>query len=309
MRSNGAGAVIKLEALANKQLGLITHAQALEAGLGRFALSRLVRAGAWKRVLPRVFLRAGFHESAEERIAAACLWLGGSALASHRSAANLWGLQVDVVGAEVSTRLADSRTAPGVVVHRSADLAVEDRRMRRGIPVTSPARTIIDLASCLGEDALAYVVEEAWRRQLAAPDWVERRLQKLGGRGRPGAKRLAGLLADCRRRERPLESALEVRLWRLLLRSKLPLPEPGFPFRDDYGQPGRIDFAYPAQRLAIEADGFEFHGTRAAFERDRLRTARLSALGWRVLPVTWKHLDDQPAKVVERIRQALEFRA
>jgi very-short-patch-repair endonuclease len=256
-----------------------------------------------------VFLRAGAHHGAEGRLAAACFFAGAQALASHRSAANLWGLKVEEVGAEVSTELGVRREAAGLIVHRSSDLAPGDRRVRRGIPVTSQARTLVDLASCLDEEALAFVVEEAWRRQIAAPDWVERRLEQLGGRGRPGAKSLASVLADCRRREHPLESALEVRLWRLLVRSKLPLPDPGYPFHDDHGHPARIDFAYPAARLALEADGFEFHGTRAAFERDRLRTARLSAQGWRVLPVTWRQLEEQPTKVLARIRQALEFGA
>ena len=86
------------------------------------------------------------------------------------------------------------------------------------------------------------------------------------------------------------------------------MPIPNYEFRDDFGQPGRIDFAYPSQQLAIEAEGFGFHGNREVFEKDRLRTSRLVALGWRVMPVTWKQLDEQRDQVVQRIRLALGFR-
>jgi very-short-patch-repair endonuclease len=129
-------------------------------------------------------------------------------------------------------------------------------------------------------------------------------LKKLGSRGRRiGA--LAAILDDCATRTRPLESALEVRMWTLLRKAKFPVPRGGYGFQDDDGQPGRIDIAYPEQRLAIECDGYEHHGTREAFENDRVRTTRLAALGWRVFPVTWKQLDEQPMEVLKRVSEAL----
>ena len=73
-------------------------------------------------------------------------------------------------------------------------------------------------------------------------------------------------------------------------------------------QPGRIVFAFPEQSLAIECDGYEHHGVREAFDDDRLRMARLVALGWRVMPLTWKHVTEQRTKVLARIKEALAFR-
>jgi very-short-patch-repair endonuclease len=102
-----------------------------------------------------------------------------------------------------------------------------------------------------------------------------------------------------------LESALEVRVWRLLREHKLPLPEPGLEFHDDEGHPCRIDFSYVAQRLAIEADGFETHGHRDAFEKDRTRLSRLATAGWRVIHVTARHVKDQPERVVRWVARAL----
>lgn len=300
------GSLSELVALSHKQHGLMTHAQAISAGMNRMAISRLVRSGAWQLVRPRVFRRKATSQTEDQALMAVCLWLGEGVVVSHRSAARLYGLKVDPGEPEVTSPPRFRGELAGVIVHRTRSMDDADRRVRRAIPVTSAARTLIDLASCLAEEELAIVVEEAWRKQLAAPDWVARRLAELSTQGRrTGA--LAEILADCRRRERPLESALEVRMWRLLKRSKLPLPVCGLEFRDDFGPPGRIDLAFPTQRLALECDGYEFHGTRESFERDRVRTARLVALGWRVMPVTWRQLDEQRDNVVERLRQALRF--
>lgn len=186
------------------------------------------------------------------------------------------------------------RTAPSERLHSSLSVRYPEQPCSH------------DLASCLDEEQLAIVVEEAWRKKIAEPDWVARRLKALSKKGRKTGA-LAEIVADCRSREKPLESALEVRVWWLLKKSGLPLPRSNYEFRDDYGQPGRIDFAFPDESLAIECDGFASHGEREAFENDRLRTQRLVALGWRVLPVTWRLLDEQRSKVLERIRQALRY--
>lgn len=299
----------ELAALSSKQHGLLTHAQAMSRGLNRTALSRLVRAGVWERVRPRVFRRAAASQTEEQALLAVCLWFGEGAVVSHRSAARLHGLDLErSKELEVTTPLGGA-SAKGVLIHRSRALDPVDVRQLRGIPITTGARTIIDLASCLDEERLAIVVEEAWRKRIAAPDWVARRLGELGVQGRrTGA--LAEILADCRAREAPLESALEVRFWRRLKRARLPMPVPAYEFRDDFGQPGHVDFAYPEHQLAIECDGYGTHGTREAFENDRLRASRLAALGWRVMQVTWSQLSERGgAGVFDRLRHALRYRS
>jgi very-short-patch-repair endonuclease len=287
----------------------MTHAQATSAGLTRTAISRLVRAGKWQVVRPRVFRRAAAAQTEEQSLLAVCLWIGESAVVSHRSAARLYGLDLPLGDPEVTTEPRFATRAEDVIVHRVSTLEDQDRRLLRGIPITTGARTVIDLASCLDDEPLAIVVEEAWRKNVAAPSWMSDRLEQLtehGGQGRP-SRVLAEILADCLTRPKPLESALEVRVWRLLKHAGLK-PTPDFEFRDDHGQPGRLDFAFPECALAIEADGFQTHGEREGFERDRVRNARLAALGWRVVPVTWRQLDEQPRQVVQRIREALRYR-
>ena len=302
-------ALRKAVALTAKQRGLITHAQVVAAGLNRTALSRLVRSEQWQLVRPRVFRRKAKEQTEEQSVFAVCLWIGDSAVVSHRSAARLHGLDVPVGHPEVTTTTRFDTRKEDVIVHRVRTLDEKDRRLLRGIPITTGARTVIDLASCLEDEPLAIAVEEAWRKEIAAPAWVRDRLDQLGkdkGQGRP-ALVLAELLADCLTRTKALESALEVRVWRLLKKAGLS-PTPNFEFRDDHGQPGRIDFAFPDRSLAIEADGFQTHGEREAFESDRVRNQRLVALGWRVLPVTWRQLDEQPRAVVQRVREALCYR-
>lgn len=297
----------ELVALSTKQYGLMTHAQATSAGVNRMKLSRLVKRKVWEEVRPRVFRRAAKNQTEEQELVALCLWLGEGTLVSHRSAARLLGLNLERKLPEVTTGRHKARTIKGVICHRSDELTEDDRRKHSKIPMTNGARTIIDLASCLDEDQLAIVVEEAWRLKVAPPDWVQRRLKDLGVRGRSAAA-LAEILADCANREKALESALEVRMWHLLRKAGMPTPRGGYEFRDDHGQPGRIDIAYPDEGIAIECDGFEHHGTREAFETDRLRTQRLTALGWRVFQVSSKQLDEQPADVVKRVKEALSHR-
>ncbi|MDP2269226.1 MAG: type IV toxin-antitoxin system AbiEi family antitoxin domain-containing protein [Archangium sp.] len=296
-----------LAALAAKQHGLMTHEQAITHGLSRTKLSRLVRSGVWQQVRPRVFRRAAATQTDEQALKAVCLWHGEGAVVSHRSAARLHGLILDKSDPELTVPLKASIQIPDVTLHRRKPLDPDDVKELRGLSVTKGARTLIDLASCLDEETLAIVVEEAWRKRIAAPDWVARRLKELKPLPQ-GGRVLSEILADCSTRKTPLESALEVRVWRLMLELGSPRPIPNYEFTDAWGQPGRIDFAFPEQSLAIECDGYEHHGVREAFDDDRLRTARLVALGWRVMPITWKHVTEQRTKVLARIKEALAFR-
>lgn len=296
-----------LAALASKQHGLMTHEQAMAEGLNRMKLSRLVRSGVWQQMRPRVFRRTAANQTEEQALKAVCLWHGDGAVVSHTSAARLYGLKLDKGDPEFTVPLKSTAQLPGVTLHRRSTLDSDDVKDVRGIAVTRGARTIIDLASCLDEDALAIVVEEAWRRRVATPDWVARRLNEFKTRPQ-GALALSEILADCATRKTPLESALEVRVWRLMLELDSPRAIPNYEFSDEWGQPGRIDFAFPEQSLAIECDGYEHHGEREAFDDDRLRMARLVALGWRVMPLTWKHVTEQKTKVLARIKEALAHR-
>ena len=159
-----------------------------------------------------------------------------------------------------------------------------------GIRVTSPARTLIDVAPCVGVDVLEEALDDALRRELVSLRFLRRRAEQLGAR-----KVLKDLVGA--RDGRVPESSLETRLLRALRAAGLPKPA----VQHRIGR-YRVDFAYVDARLAIECDGYRYHSGRRAFDDDRARQNALTATGWRVLRVTWPQLRDGPEDVLAAIR-------
>ena len=173
-----------------------------------------------------------------------------------------------------------------------------------GFSVTTVPRTLLDLASKISKEKLAWAVEHAWRRGDTTPQELRWRLDRVRERGIKGISKLDAVLLDCERRIRPLESALEVRMWRVLERSGL-RSEPQLTVWDEQGEL-RIDFAFMFERVAVETMGKKSHEGDANLERDSRRAMRLSALGWAVVPVTWEMLEENTKGVLQRIRRTLQ---
>jgi very-short-patch-repair endonuclease len=291
--------------MAARQNGCVHHAQLRAAGLHPMEIRRLREQQGWGTILPGVYgdeKETGF----EQGLHAALLWSGANSVVSHRAAARVLGLDgIDAAPTEITVPLSRRPRSKKVVVHRS-ELSRSDSQVHKRLRLTSAARTLVDLAGVVDEDTLSLAVESAWRRRLCSLEALEQRAFELGTQGRPGMKALSSVMEDCRDRGKPLDSALEVRLWRTWP-AELPRPVPGLQFRDDVAQPGRIDFAFPEQLLAVECDGFETHGLREVFESDRVRLSRLAGLGWRVVHVTARQLSD-PEEVFRRISRALYWR-
>jgi len=127
-----------------------------------------------------------------------------------------------------------------------------------------------------------------------------RHADELCGRGRPGSAHVRRLVAAQDPRSRAMESRLEVRLARLLRKSSLPAPE-----RQYRVGRFRLDFAWPSLRVACECDGFEHHGARLAWRRDRRRLAAIEGAGWRILHVTWADVTHEPGLTLDRLTLAL----
>jgi len=186
-----------------------------------------------------------------------------------------------------------------ILVHTSRRLQADDRVVKEAIPVTSVARTLVDLAEVLSDVRLARAVHEAEVRRIFDLEAVEAALGRVSGRR--GRHRLRRVLAAYRPEDHELESEAERRFRALCRRYGLPNPRPQL--IEGY----RVDFYWPQARLAVEVDGAAFHHTRRAFHADRARDRALAALGIQVLRVTWPDLD-RGQKIAGELQRALAAR-
>ena len=213
---------------------------------------------------------------------AACLAGGPSVAASHRAAAGLHGLPGVLPGAAEVTAYGGVKAAlGGIVVHRTELLVVDDLTEALGIPTTTATRTIVDMAGTVNARLLAQMFDHAIRRRLCAADEVAACLDRIGTRGRRGARVLTRLLEE----RLGGDSALEDQWLRKLRRAGLDPPARQHQLVV-HGRVLVLDFAWPAQRVGLECDGYASHGGRFRFDHDRLRDLLTARAGWTVLRVT-----------------------
>jgi hypothetical protein len=278
-----AAAGRELAALAARRHGVVSRGELRALGYDDAAIGHRVRTGLLHRVHRGVYAVGHGRLTGHGRWLAAVLACGAGAVASHRSAAALWGLRptaaakVDVTVPRGSGR----RARPAIAVHRPrlpAPATVRDE-----IPVTTPGRTLLDLATVLGRRPLEKAAEMA----------EALRLDVVVDPAHPGARRLAAAMAhDLGSTTR---SELEDAFLNLCARHGIPRP------LVNHSVAGlEVDFWWPDQRLVVEADGFEHHGTRAAFERD----ARLAAAGARVLRFSYVQVLEQAATTAQAVISA-----
>jgi hypothetical protein len=284
--------------------GPFTHRDARRAGLSARQIWTRVANGYWVEVFPRVYVHAATRITEDVRNRAALRWAGPNTVLSHRTAGALWGL--DGVAAErPEITVAGTRhpRSSAIAVHRTEAFDRPDRARREGLPVTSPTRTIIDLAAVLDAAALRIAFESARRERLTTVRKVRGRLEVIGGAGRPGAAKLQVLL-DRLDGQAPSEYPLEVRVAELLELAGIEAPVRQYEVRA-HGRVFRLDFAWPSRRLALECDGRQRHSEDSDFARDRDRWTLLAAVGWRLLYATWADVTQRPETLLERLKLAL----
>jgi hypothetical protein len=287
-----------LAALAKRQHGVISRRQLLDAGLGPRTIGRRLEHGRLHRLHREVYALSDPLVSLQGRWMAAVLACGDGALLSHRSAAQLWGLMRSRRGS-MDVSAASGRKRPGITVHESG-IYDEDRAEVTGIPVTSVARTIFDLAEVVDDVQLARVFEEADRlRVLRIPE-----LEAVCARGY-GRRALAPIrrLIEEARYPETTRSPLEDRVLALCREYDLPMPATNVEVLEH-----EVDAFWPHERLIVEADSVAFHSHRAAFERDRARDAARQAEGYRVIRLTHRRLENEPAAVADELRVLLASR-
>lgn len=265
----------RIAATATGQHGAISIGQLRESGLSATAVRERLRAGRLHRMHRGVYAVGHVAPSNERRWIAAVLALGDGAVLSHGSAAALWDLLPPRDGpVDVSLPSRDGRRRRrGICIHRPLSLEPEETTRRRGIPVTSPARTLADLrASVSARDV---------RRAVRQADFL-------------GLSTGHDVASDRTRSE------LERRFLRLCRRHRL--PEPVVNMR--IGEMA-VDFCWVEQKLVVETDGYKSHRGREAFEGDRARDLRLRMLGYEVLRLSHRQVFDEPERILATLRPLL----
>jgi Protein of unknown function (DUF559) len=284
-----------LAGLAARQNGNVTHRQLLNAGRSPEQIKRLRRAS-W--LIPRhtgVYAVGYVPEAQESGWHAAVLALGTGAVLSHVAAAVLWGMVRRTAIIEVTVPTTAGRVKrDGIVVHRQR-LPPEHITTHRGIPVTTPIRTLLDYAAVAPLNAVFRAFEQAQVHLHIPPapiaaEVISRPRQRGNGKLR---KVLVGAVdpADVR-------SVLELRFLRMCAAHGLPRPEVNI--RIDEWTP---DFYWPEWKLVVETDSVAFHSTAWERERDALKDEALRARGLDVLRLMWADVVGRPAETARRIHE------
>ena len=296
----------RLADLADSQHGVVSRAQLRRLRWSDAGISRAVAAGRLHRLFRGTFAvgRAGIDEHG--RLQAAVLACGTGAVISHRSAGSLLGLLdkgpvvIDVIAPPSRGRKIDEIRFHRVRAPRRAETGTVD-----GIPCTSPARTLVDLAGTIGDRTLRSCFERAAQRKMLDIPAIEASMDP----GRRGVKSLRALVDEWLRaaplaNKVKLKSPLEAKVLPLVAQRNLPTPLLNAPVEIANGRI-EVDFLWPEHRLVVEADSRDFHGTEVAFERDRWRDRELLRVGYGTLRVTHHQAEHETAAVAETIAARL----
>ena len=267
-------------ALAARRHGVVTTAQLAAAGLGPRAIAHRVAHGRLVRMYRGVY-QVGPIAAPRASEMAAVLATGG--ILSHHTAAQLWGLRPHDGDVHITVRGEARKRRPGLQIHRSLSL---DAAVQDGLPLTTPARTLHDLAAHLPQHDLDRTVEQAQVLRLATRDEIA---QQLPRRGRHALRIALDTEPQLTRSE------AERRLLQLVRQARLPRPETNVQLNGF-----EVDLLWRDHKLVVEIDGFQYHSTRQAFEGDRARDAALQAAGYRVGPL---HLAPDRSPVTRLIAQ------
>ena len=288
-----------LAVLAERQHGVVARRQLLALGLSPTMVKDRLAAGRLHRIHRGVYAVGHGKLTLRGRWMAAVLACGPEAFLSHRAALALWDLRETASGLiEVTVRGPGKPGPEGVVVRCTRVLADADAAEVDGIAVTSLAWTVVDYAAIANQRQVRLVLEALDRRHI----YIGRELDELLERtpNRKGGKTLRKAIAEMKGPAPWLQSELEETFRELIRASDLPEHEANVLVEGEL-----VDALWRHERVIVELDGFAFHKSRAQFEADRLRDAKLTVAGYRVLRVTQQRLQNEPEAVLAEIRALL----
>jgi len=292
----------QITSLGEEQYGLVTCDQAAEAGLSRRAVERAVADGRLYPERRRVYAIAGAPGSEWRPLMAACLSAGTFAAASHFSAGWVHSSPWIAPGSLELTFYGDSSyRLVGVRCHRSQFLKPEDLTIARKIPVTTPARTVMDIAASVSATLLVKVLDDFIRRHLCSNEDVSQTLERIGGRGRAGTAWLRVLVEERFRPDwAPGDNDWELDLARALTAAGYP---PVLQFQVVVGKRVfLIDLAFPQYKIGVEFKGWDPRSVRSGFDHDAERDLLLTGEGWLIISATSK---TKPADLIRAVQVAI----
>jgi very-short-patch-repair endonuclease len=273
-------------ALAGDQHGVVGRSQLLAAGVGSRAIVHRVESGRLHPLYRGVY--AVGHRVLSQRGRWMAATLAADGVLSHRSAGALWDIRQWQGRIDITTPRTRAKR-PGLLLHRAV-LAPDEITVRDGIPVTTPARTLLDLAGVLQRHQLQQAINEAEILRLPGPHHLASRYPTKRG------TRALRALAPPTHTKRDLEA----RFHTFLNDRRFPRPQ-----TNTIIEGREVDFAWPDHRLIVELDSWEFHRHRNAFEGDRERDFVLTLAKYRVVRITWRQLTRHPETVIQRLRDLL----
>lgn len=295
-------ALERIEHVANHQRGRVARRQLLAAGVPSGTIDWEINR---RRMIPVTRGVYAVGHTAEVELAAetvALLAARDGAVLSHWTAARLWGMIRPDPGDEpidVLVRGGRSASTAGVRTHRTRTLNRADVRIHRGLPLTSPARTLLDIAPLVTPRRLELMIDRACVDGLVTQSQLAARVAA----GHPGGGRVNEVLGS---HNAPMltRSEAEERVLKLIREAGLPMPKMNARV---HGY--EVDFYWPAHRFVLEVDGYRFHSTRRAFEHDRRKDSALRAAGVQTMRTTWRQVDREALMVVAHLAQGLAWAA
>jgi len=287
--------------VARKQHGLITRAQLLRSGVDAHAVWRRLNRRDLEEALPNVYRLPGAPRTWLQSLMAACLWAGEGAVASHRAAAALWGLDGFDEGPLEITTAKKNQLSARFKVHRGV-VVPNLVTSKRGIPVTNAARTLLDLGVCVREERMQQVVDEALRKGLVSLDLLRRTVEAASGCKGVGVVRR--LVEQRSPGYQPSASELQAATRRLLVAAGIAFVEEFEVIDDDGTFVARVDFKLLGSPVVVEADGRANHSSKLDWQHDLDRRNLLTIRGLGVIHVTWDKVTNRPDEFLAEVARA-----
>jgi very-short-patch-repair endonuclease len=308
MVANGRDA--RLGMLAGRQMGAFSFRQAIELGFPTSTIGRRLATGTWTRRFPGVYLAAGVPPSRELDLWCAVLAVGlRRGVISHEAAALLHGAErLPTEPVTLTAAHGTHHRLSGLFVHQIDDMRPGQRMLLRGLPVSAPARAVVELGATRAVDVIGRVADDLVRSCQTTYADIAAVLADLARPGKPGIEKVARMLDERGDGFVPPASELERALFAVLDAGGLPAPERQVPLPGRAAVAGLVDGAYRDAQIVLEADGRRWHTRMEAARRDRFRDAQVVRAGWVPLRFVYEQINHDPGEVCAVVAETRQRR-